>query len=220
MVAKNAVGNSLNGVTGSGMFCGNTSPSLVTPALDTPTAGILTNCTGLPLTTGVTGNLPVTNLNGGSGASASTYWRGDATWATPLTGGLNSATIVLTTSQVQNLNSTPIQVIAGVTGYAISPISGVGYYKRVSASFGADLIANLYWGSGGFQINTSTMDFYTGQSNSLTVLYDYLNVNNPDSQVLISNSSGKGVYVQSTANTTGGGTSTFTLTLTYFLIPL
>lgn len=70
--------------TGSGALVFATSPTLVTPVLGTPTSGTLTNCTGLPLTTGITGTLGV--ANGGTGLTSGTsggipYYSGTATIA-------------------------------------------------------------------------------------------------------------------------------------------
>lgn len=75
----NSVGNGLSGQTGTGSFVGSTSAILVTPALGTPTSGTLTSCTGLPLTTGVTGILPV--ANGGTNKSSVTIAPLATSWA-------------------------------------------------------------------------------------------------------------------------------------------
>lgn len=43
------------GATGSGNLVFSTSPTFITPLLGTPTSGTLTNCTGLPVSTGISG---------------------------------------------------------------------------------------------------------------------------------------------------------------------
>ena len=55
-----------------------TSPTLTTPALGTPASGVATNITGLPLTSGVTGTLPVAN----GGTNITSYTAGDILYAT------------------------------------------------------------------------------------------------------------------------------------------
>ena len=102
-----AVANGGTGVTsstGSGNNVLSTSPALTTPNIGTPSAGVLTSCTGLPMTTGVTGTLPV--ANGGTGVTASTGSGNNVLSASPTFTGTPLAPTASTSTNTTQLATT------------------------------------------------------------------------------------------------------------------
>lgn len=135
LLAVTRGGTGVGTSTGTGSVVLNTSPNIVTPTgivkgdvglgnvanVDTTNAANITSGT---LLVARLPNIPVANLNSGTGASSSTFWRGDGQWATPSGGGNVSGPVSSTVNHLAIYSNTSGTSIAdmgsnGVIGQAL-----------------------------------------------------------------------------------------------------
>jgi len=180
-------GTGVTTATGTGAVVRQVSPTFLTPALGTPTSGILTSCIGLPLASGVTGTLPTGN--GGTGLT--TYTTGDVLYAsaTNTVGKLpiGSAGQVLTVSGgtvawatpaaggVSSITGTANQVIASASTGAITLSTPQSIGTASSVQFGSFGVGTAASGTTGEIRATNNITAYYSDDRLKTKLHNIPN---------------------------------------------
>lgn len=138
--------SALTDETGTGAAVFATSPTLITPALGTPASGTLTNCTGLPISTGVSGLA--------SGVADFLADPTSAKLATAMTNEAGSGVLPFITTGTW----TPVLTFATPNDLSVGYALQTGTYVQVGAAGNGFVIVD-------FAITTSSFTYTTASGN-------------------------------------------------------
>lgn len=128
------------------------SPTLVTPDIGTPSAGVATNITGLPLSSGVTGVLPLANggtgvdLSADPGADRIPFWdfsSGSIAWLTAGSGLNITGTTLTATATTPALDDVTDVVITTVADGEFLTYSAGSWINQTAGELGLVLTSDI-----------------------------------------------------------------------------
>ena len=188
--------------TGSGALVFATSPTLVTPILGTPTSGTLTNCTRLPVSTGVSGL--------GAGVATFLGTPSSANLASAMTDETGSGALVFATSPTL---VTPVLGVASATSINKLSITAPATGSTLAIAEGKTLTASntlTFTGTDGSSVNVGAGGTMATTSSKLSA---FASTTSAELATVISDETGSGALVFASGPTLAG-TVTHTGTLT------